>query len=196
MLVIVTFSSYTGNPVVQYFHDGYVVKQMKFSLLNTIMLQLAGDFISVWFMKFVIFLSQGWFDPNWALRQISVHPVREKNRKRRHHNSTIIVFTHFLVTSTTPINRLLAIYLVPLAPLVSAPVFIFRWTFSCEKHSTMAFYQGNAITCCWQSQKMPNNPCQGTPFYKKRKTWSSMGTSERGGITESQLLCKNHQEWL
>ena len=42
----------------EYFH-GYVVKQMKLSLLNTKMLQLAGDFIIVWFMKFVIFLFRG-----------------------------------------------------------------------------------------------------------------------------------------
>ena len=24
----------------------------------------------------------------------------------------------------------------------------------------MVFCQGNAVTCCWQSQKMPNHPCQ------------------------------------
>ena len=47
-----------GNPVVQYFH-GYVVNQMKCSLLNTKMMQIAGDFITVWFMKFVMFLSRG-----------------------------------------------------------------------------------------------------------------------------------------
>ena len=58
MLVTGTFSPHTGNPVVQYFH-GYVVKEMKFSLLNTKMMQLAGDFITVWFMKFGIFLSRG-----------------------------------------------------------------------------------------------------------------------------------------
>ena len=23
----------------------------------------------------------------------------------------------------------------------------------------MVFCQGNAVTCCWQSQKMPNHPC-------------------------------------
>ena len=32
---------------------------MKFSLLNTKMMQLADDFITVWFMKFVIFLARG-----------------------------------------------------------------------------------------------------------------------------------------
>ena len=48
----------------------------------------------------------------------------------------------------------------PLAPLVSAPVYIFWWTFSCEKHSIIVYYQGNAVTCCWQSQKTPNRPCQ------------------------------------
>ena len=58
MLVTETFLSPTGNPVVEYFH-GYVVKQMKLSLLNTKMFQLAGDFITVWFVKFVIFLSRG-----------------------------------------------------------------------------------------------------------------------------------------
>ena len=45
-----TFSLCTGNPVVEYFH-GYVVKQMKLSLLNTKLMQLAGDFITVWFMN-------------------------------------------------------------------------------------------------------------------------------------------------
>ena len=49
---------FIAHPVVQYFH-GYVVKQMKLSLLNTKMIRLAGDFITVWFMKFVIFLSRG-----------------------------------------------------------------------------------------------------------------------------------------
>ena len=53
MQVIGTLSSRTGNPVVEYFH-GYVVKQMKLSLVNTKMMQLAGDFITVWFMKFII----------------------------------------------------------------------------------------------------------------------------------------------
>ena len=53
-----TFSSRTGNPVVQYFH-GYVVKQMKLSLLQTKMMQRAGDIITVWFTEFVIILSRG-----------------------------------------------------------------------------------------------------------------------------------------
>ena len=48
--------------------------------------------------------------------------------------------------------------IVHLWALVSAPVFIFWWTFSCEKYSILAFYQGNAVTCCWQSQKMQNHP--------------------------------------
>ena len=50
---------------------------------------IAGDFITVWFMKFVIFLSQGWLDPNWELRRIAVYSVWEKNWKRWHHNCTI-----------------------------------------------------------------------------------------------------------
>ena len=81
-------------------------------------------FITVWFMKFVIFLSRGWVDPNWALRRIAVHSVREKNRKSRHHNLTIIAFTQQLVPTTTPINRRHAIYLVPLRRW-SQPRFIF-----------------------------------------------------------------------
>ena len=45
MVVTGTFSSHTGNPVVDYFH-GYVVKQMKLSLLNTKVIQLAGGLLS------------------------------------------------------------------------------------------------------------------------------------------------------
>ena len=40
------------------------------------------------------------------------------------------------------------------------PGFYFLVNFFLWKHSIMVFCQGNAVTCCWQSQKMPNHPCQ------------------------------------
>ena len=145
---------------------------MKLSLLNVKMMQLAGDFITVWFMKFVIFLSRGWFNPNWALRRIAVHSVREKSRKKRHHNSTIIVLTHFLVT--TPIYRRHAFTWSPCRRRWSQPRFLYSGELFLVKSTA---YHGLLSGKCryllqtWESEDakppMSKSPInwQGTPYW-------------------------------
>ena len=121
------------------------------------MVQNASAYMTVWFMKFVIFLSRGWFDPNWALRRTAVYSMREKIKQRRHHNSTIIVFTNLF--KSQPQHQLIGPLPFTWSPCPAglSPGFHFLVNFFSWKIQHHGLLSGKCR--CWQSQKMPNHPC-------------------------------------